>query len=276
MASIGQIIFWGIIILIFIVGGFIILLLSIAFTRYQSIVESKDTFPVGNITQDIILDCTFDPSSVNGKLAVDATITWTKDGLGGVVYLYQDRAAQLQNQNLQFRNRAELFQNAIAVGNASLLLRNITVEDPGTYRCGVSAPSGHGTVSIQLRVAAYSAPSFTETNNSILTAVANTWFPEPNVTWSDHAGNILNGNTSLFTNYNRISRVLSRLEQPVLLNETYTFLIQNNLVKSVSSATITGTGVLETTSFTFSTSPMLLPKWLSLLISLHPWLCWRL
>ncbi|XP_048835016.1 V-set domain-containing T-cell activation inhibitor 1 [Brienomyrus brachyistius] len=274
MASIGQIIFWGIIILIFIVGGFIILLLSIAFTRYQSIVQSKDTFPVGNITQDIILDCTFDPSSVNGKLATDATVTWTKDGLGGVVYFYQDRTAQLQNQNSQFRNRAELFPNAIATGNASLLLRRITMEDSGTYRCGVSAPSGHGTVSIQLRVAAYSAPSFTETD-STLTAEANTWFPKPNVTWSDHSGNILNDNTSLFTNYMGISRVLSRLKQPVLLNESYTCLIQNNLVKSVSNATITGTGVLGTTSFTFNMSPVLLPEWLSLLISLHPLLCWR-
>ncbi|XP_036401459.1 V-set domain-containing T-cell activation inhibitor 1 [Megalops cyprinoides] len=238
MASIGQVIFWSMIVLIFIVGGLLILILSIAFTRSQSsFVETHDPFPVGNIGEDIVLDCKFQPSTADVKRLDQVTITWEKDGLSGVVYRYQNRAAQLRDQNPQFRGRTRLFTDSIAAGNASLLLWNVGIRDAGMYRCSVSAPSGRGSISLTLRVAAYSSPSFTRKEN-LLTAEAQRWYPKPDVTWKDHNGDTLNGSASFFNNSAGILRVVTTLEEPVRVDDTYTCLIQNHLVVSVSQATI--------------------------------------
>ncbi len=118
----------------------------------QGTVESKSPSTVGNLAEDVVLDCRFLSNSGNEKFS-DVSITWLKDSVSGVVYEYKNKAAQLQGQNTQFRNRAQLFSDAISVGNASLLLRNVKLEDEGVYRCSVNAPKVSGTTSVNLRVA---------------------------------------------------------------------------------------------------------------------------
>ncbi|MFT7818274.1 V-set domain-containing T-cell activation inhibitor 1 isoform X1 [Arapaima gigas] len=215
-------------------------------------VESGNQFPVGNLGDDILLDCSFDPTPANGKKAADASVTWTKDGLTGVVYRYENHAPQLQDQNMFFRDMAQVFPDAIAKGNASLLLHSVVMEDAGTYLCSVVAPSSQGTVSIQLRVAAFSAPSFSKVNGT-LTAVAPRWFPKPIVTWSTRDGSILKAQTSLSSNSTGVFRVRSTLTDPAQLNVTCT--IHNSLVKAISQATVTDTGILSKTFYIISASP---------------------
>ncbi|XP_029113693.1 V-set domain-containing T-cell activation inhibitor 1 [Scleropages formosus] len=254
MASVGQVIFWSIIILIFIVAALIIILLCVAFApRQASTVQTGEPFPVGNLGNDVLLDCEFDPSPANGKKAADASVTWTKDGLPGVVYLYENRAPQLQDQNPLFKDMAQVFPDAVANGNASLLLRSVITEDAGTYRCSVVAPSSQGTVTVNLRVAAFSAPSFSETNGT-LTAVAQKWFPEPNVTWSNRNGSTLNATTSLSNNSMGIFRVVTTLSDPLQLDSIYICTIQNSLVRSVTQATVEGTDIFTNTLFSFSSA----------------------
>ncbi len=118
----------------------------------QGTVESISPSTVGNLAEDVVLDCRFLSKSGNEQFS-DVSITWLKDSVSGVVYEYKNKAAQLQGQNTQFRNRAQLFSDAISVGNASLLLRNVKPEDEGVYRCSVNAPKFSGTTSVNLRVA---------------------------------------------------------------------------------------------------------------------------
>lgn len=86
---------------------------------------------------------------------------------------------------------------------------------------------------------AYTAPTFTMAEGT-MTAVADRWFPRPNVTWMDHDQKVLQATTSMTENSAGIFRLVSRLPQ-VNTSETYTVHIHNQLVQSVSRARIAGT-----------------------------------
>ncbi|XP_051999052.1 V-set domain-containing T-cell activation inhibitor 1-like [Xyrauchen texanus] len=251
MTSIGQIIFGSMIFLIVVISGLIIFILAIAFSVSQGTVESSSPSNVGNLGQDVVLNCRFLTNSGNGQLD-DVSITWLKDGLRGVVYEYKKKVAQLQGQNTQFKNRAQLFLDVIPTGNASLLLRSVRLEDEGVYRCSVNAPKISGTTTINLKVAAFSAPTFTQQKEGSLTAEAQRWFPRPNVSWLGQSGVLLNSSTQFSNNSAGITKVVSVYEGPVKADTTYTCVIQNNLVKAVSEATITGNGVTGKTYYIFN------------------------
>ncbi|XP_018966316.1 V-set domain-containing T-cell activation inhibitor 1 [Cyprinus carpio] len=251
MASIGQIIFGSMIFLIVVISGLIIFILAIAFSVSQGTVESRSPSTVGNLAEDVVLDCRFFSNSGKEQFS-DVSVTWLKDSVSGVVYEYKNKAAQLQGQNARFKNRAQLFSDAMSVGNASLLLRNVKLEDEGVYRCSVNAPKVSGTTSVNLRVAAFSAPTFTQQKDGSLFAQADKWFPQPEVSWLSQSGQLLNSSTQFINNTSGIVRVASVLKDPVKEDDTYTCLIQNSLVKAISEATITANSVRERTYFIFS------------------------
>ncbi|XP_041699350.1 V-set domain-containing T-cell activation inhibitor 1-like [Coregonus clupeaformis] len=244
MASLGQIIFWGLIVSIFVTAGLIILILSVSFSGQglggcKGTVDSIDKWPIGNLGEDVILSCKFKTSNNSRESTSQVSITWTKEGLSEVVYKYDKGAVQLTEQNPQFKNRTLLFSDAIVGGNASLLLRDVKVGDKGVYYCSVSTASCSGTASVHLRAAAFSDPKFKRVN-STLTAEAERWFPKPNVTWLDVNDNVLSkSETSFFNNSAGITRFISSL-QPIELYDSYTCIIQNPLVKAVSQATVKG------------------------------------
>ncbi|XP_067301086.1 V-set domain-containing T-cell activation inhibitor 1 [Pseudorasbora parva] len=258
MASIGQIIFASMIVLIVVISGLIIFILAIAFSASQGAVESSSPSTVGNLEEDVVLDCRFLSNSGNVQLS-DVSITWLKDALNGVVYEFKNKAAQLQGQNIQFKNRAQLFSDAISMGNASLLLRNVKMEDDGVYRCTVNAPKVSGTTSVNLRVAAFTAPTFTQQSDGSLFAEAHRWFPKPEVSWLSQSGQLLNSSTHFVNNTAGIMQVTSVLEGPVK-DDTYTCLIQNSLVKAISEATVSANRVTEKTYFIFNTASTKVPS----------------
>ncbi|XP_072542494.1 V-set domain-containing T-cell activation inhibitor 1 [Salminus brasiliensis] len=255
MASIGQIIFWSMIVLIFVCAGLIILLLAIAFSASQGTVKTSAPFPVGNLGQDVVLECRF-LTKTGGDRSSDVLITWEKDGLSGLVYQYKNNAAQLQDQNSLFQNRAQLFPDAIAGGNASLVLRSVRMADAGVYRSSVSAPGVWGRVDIDLRVSVYSVPTISKSDNG-LKAEAPRWQSNPTVIWSDQNGKQLNSSTQFNNVSEGIVQVVSNLTGPLTSTETYTCVIQNPLIKSVSA--VTGDGDLRSSYFLTSSSPKALP-----------------
>ncbi|XP_060909532.1 V-set domain-containing T-cell activation inhibitor 1 [Labrus mixtus] len=255
MASFGNIIFYSMIILIVLFSALIILLLALAFSGESSEVTSTNTLPIANLGEDILLSCNLNIKIELAKLR-QVSVTWGKTNLKGLVHHYQDGAADFVDQNSQFKGRTQVFPEALGSGNASLLLRDVRSSDAGEYTCTISSSEGGGMVNIKLRTAAFTAPKF-KFSNGILVAEASRWFPKPNVTWSDEAGNILNGSTSLKQNSAGIYRVVSTL-QSVNVSDTYTCRIENELMTSVSKATVTDTEVFGRTYFTFSAASTLL------------------
>lgn len=117
----------------------------------QGFLRTTNRSPVGNLGQDVVLDCSFTPKQ-DGKSG-DVSVTWKKIGLTGVVYDYHNQAPDLADQNPIFKDRAQLFRDVVASGNASLLLQRVREQDQGVYQCSVSAPSGQGSLNIHLWVA---------------------------------------------------------------------------------------------------------------------------
>ncbi|XP_029979881.1 V-set domain-containing T-cell activation inhibitor 1 [Sphaeramia orbicularis] len=246
MATLGQIIFYSMVILIIIFAALIILILALAFSGNLSLVQSSNKSPVANLGDSQLLSCYLSTDGQTNRIQ-QMSVTWEKKGLSGVVYRYQDGAADLKDQNAEFKGRTQLFTDSLMTGNASLLLMSVRSSDQGEYTCSISSSDGGGSVSVNLRTGAFSAPTFS-VSDSVLTAVASRWFPEPTVTWSDRDGNVMNGSTSLTPNQNGIFRVESSV-QPVNISNTYTCRIENDLKTVVSEATITASGVSEKTFF---------------------------
>ncbi|XP_074551039.1 V-set domain-containing T-cell activation inhibitor 1 [Halichoeres trimaculatus] len=255
MASFGQIIFYSMIILIVLFSGLIILLLALAFSGSNSEVTSTNTLPIANLGEDVILSCSLNVKLELAKLR-EVSVIWEKTNLGGIVHHYENGADELQDQNSQFKGRTKVFPEALGTGNASLLLRDVRKSDAGEYTCRITSSEAKGTVNIKLRTAAFTAPKF-KFLKGVLVAEASRWFPKPNVTWLDEAGNILKGNTSFRQNSAGIYRLVSTL-QPVNISDTYTCRIENKLVSAVSKATVTDTNVFGRTYITFSAASSLL------------------
>ncbi|XP_068429230.1 V-set domain-containing T-cell activation inhibitor 1 [Clinocottus analis] len=247
MATLGQIIFGSMIALIIIFGTAIILILALSLTGQPSEVSSLDTTPIANLGIDELLSCYLNAESQPARLR-EVSVTWAK--AGRTVYQYRDGAPALGNQDPQFRGRTQLFPKALPAGNASLLLRSVRRDDAGDYTCSVSSSSGSGEVTVHLRTAAFSAPTF-KLSGSVLMAEAPRWFPQPNVTWSDFSGAVLNSSTSAIANFMGSFRINSSL-QPVNVGAMYGCRIQNDLVTAESKASVTESGVTGDTYFTFT------------------------
>lgn len=257
MASFGQIIFFTIITLIVMFSIAIILIFALTFTRQTSEALSSNTKPIGNVGEDLIMDCILYTNVLGQDTFTQVTVTWTRADVEGEVYVYRNGAPDLQNQAPQFRGRTQLFQDSISEGNASLLLRSVRLSDQGDYTCSIDSANGGGEIGINLRTAAFTAPTFSFSNGT-LTAVANKWFPKPNVTWVNQTGGVLQSSTNFSQTPSGIFSVVSTLQVPHF-GEVYSCNIENEFVIAVGEATVTEIGVSERAYFVFSVATISKP-----------------
>ncbi|MGH0157128.1 UNVERIFIED_CONTAM: hypothetical protein FKN15_041961 [Acipenser sinensis] len=265
--------------IIFILAGIIILILATSLGgNASSMVESRFKFPVGNLEGDVMLDCKFIAVDSGGKPVTTIMVTWEKEGLTGVIHKYASNVNQLQDQNPHYKDRTLMFPDQINNGNASLLLRNVQWDDEGSYTCSVSNSNGQGKVNVNLRVAAYSAPKFTMEASgqaATLKAVAQRWYPKPTVSWTDFKGANLTGETEFSNNSAGIFKVTSILKT-VKVDDSYECIIENALVKSVSNALVTDSGVTEKNYFKMNSAAVPLPHWLIFSFHFPLWAYWIL
>ncbi|MEQ2301279.1 hypothetical protein AMECASPLE_034279 [Ameca splendens] len=82
--------------------------------------------------QDIILPC----RAPDSKPVI--AVKWTRTDLGpDYVFLYRDDQISLENQLLSYKNRVDLKETQMKDGDVSLVLKNVTTDDRGTYECRV-------------------------------------------------------------------------------------------------------------------------------------------
>lgn len=85
--------------------------------------------------ENVTLSCRFKLSS--DYLLTKLQIHWHvfRDHAGSVVHSYYDSADQLQDQDVEFRGRTQLFLKELGQGVAALNLSRVQPSDSGDYRC---------------------------------------------------------------------------------------------------------------------------------------------
>ncbi|XP_026225203.1 V-set and immunoglobulin domain-containing protein 1-like [Anabas testudineus] len=109
-----------------------VLLLSFCFLVSATEVPQSITVEPGH---DVILPCTF--SSRSPVMVTE----WTRRGLEpNYVFMYRDGQYDPDQQYPSFKNRVEMKDKQMKNGDLSLILKNVTTDDAGTYECHVFQP----------------------------------------------------------------------------------------------------------------------------------------
>ncbi|CAI5660326.1 unnamed protein product [Oreochromis niloticus] len=87
-----------------------------------------------NITTKSGHDVTLPCRAPNNNIIV---VEWSRADLDEYVLLYRDEGSVLEEQHPSFKNRVDLQDRQMKDGNVSLILKNVTINDTGTYECRV-------------------------------------------------------------------------------------------------------------------------------------------
>ncbi|XP_039892413.1 programmed cell death 1 ligand 1-like [Simochromis diagramma] len=78
------------------------------------------------------------PCHANSKIPIIA-VKWSRADLGEkYVLFYRDEQFVPVNQHPSFKNRVDLQDKEMKDGDVSLILKNVTINDAGTYECQVA------------------------------------------------------------------------------------------------------------------------------------------
>ncbi|XP_036799663.1 uncharacterized protein LOC110489621 isoform X2 [Oncorhynchus mykiss] len=128
--------------------------------------------------EDCVLPCSFQRGS-------DELSHWLKvEDKDLNIHSHYNSTDQLKQQSQRYRGRTALFNDQIPKGNASLLLRGITLQDQGRYKCYTSTIKGNMESFINIAVEAPVRLVDIQLSDDIITCSSTGIYPEPKLTWS--------------------------------------------------------------------------------------------
>nr|XP_055050918.1 junctional adhesion molecule-like [Misgurnus anguillicaudatus] len=96
------------------------------------------------------------PCYVEAPLPVNTEkVEWRKTDSETLVHLYKDGDIRAEAQHQDYHDRAHFFTENIKHGNFSLLLKNVTAEDEGVYRCKVYTKQVAGKTLVEIKDVEY-------------------------------------------------------------------------------------------------------------------------
>ncbi|KAL4008516.1 hypothetical protein ACER0C_002368 [Sarotherodon galilaeus] len=103
-----------------------------------------------NITAESGQDVTLTCRALNNNIRA---VEWSRADLGDeYVLLYRDGRFEPDDQHPSFKNRVDLQDRQMKDGDVSLILKEVTINDAGTYECHVVQGQGLRIITIYLRV----------------------------------------------------------------------------------------------------------------------------
>ncbi|XP_014834458.1 PREDICTED: butyrophilin subfamily 1 member A1-like [Poecilia mexicana] len=109
-----------------------LLLLSVVFMQFVAAADQNNVTIKATVGDNAILECK-DPDQ--GTIRV---VDWSRTGLGsGSVLLYKDNQLDPAAQHPSYRDRVDLLCIQLRKGDVSLLLKDTTTDDSGTYECRI-------------------------------------------------------------------------------------------------------------------------------------------
>ncbi|KAG7487329.1 hypothetical protein MATL_G00022090 [Megalops atlanticus] len=143
-----------------------------------TLTECQDTPITCLFSEACVLPCSFRRSG-------EEVIHWqTLAGQVITVHSYYYGNDQLKHQNGTYKGRTSLFKDLISHGNASLLLRNTSIQDQGRYKCYTSTTLGNQESFVSLRVEAPIKSVSMERTSEGVTCMSQGIYPSPRVSWS--------------------------------------------------------------------------------------------
>ncbi|XP_043533940.1 butyrophilin subfamily 1 member A1-like isoform X3 [Chiloscyllium plagiosum] len=112
------------------------------------IVTTSEKPTVVTVGQDVVLECQLIPAAAPEEMEV----RWFRKGWQRIVHMYRKGKDEPDEQMKEYFGRTELFHDEFGKGNVSLLLRNVTVKDNGTFRCFVVSKALDAEGPVELKV----------------------------------------------------------------------------------------------------------------------------
>uniref|UniRef100_A0A8C6SIJ1 Ig-like domain-containing protein n=1 Tax=Neogobius melanostomus TaxID=47308 RepID=A0A8C6SIJ1_9GOBI len=127
-----------------------------------------------------LLPCSFKPG--------DLVIAWSKGRM--TVHIFDQGKDELKDQDASFRGRTSLFPEQFFVGNTSMQLFKVTVDDEGIYHCFVHDRKTFQQThkDIHLRVESPVKALSMEWKGDVLVCSSEGIYPQPNVRWAPPLG----------------------------------------------------------------------------------------
>ncbi|KAG6927423.1 HERV-H LTR-associating 2, partial [Chelydra serpentina] len=85
------------------------------------------------VNKDVLLPCIVGEGGA--MHLADVTVNWQDSETQEIVHSFYHSKDHLEHQGERFRGRTQLFPQEFSKGNASLLLKRLTLNDTGNYSC---------------------------------------------------------------------------------------------------------------------------------------------
>ncbi|XP_023181632.1 CD276 antigen-like [Xiphophorus maculatus] len=177
------------------------------------------------------------------QLGSDPLIHWYQDSAGDVgVHSYYEGRDQLGYQNQNFQNRTSLIQDQISGGNASLLLKEVKIQDEGRYKCYTSIRTGYKELFINLKTEAPVSDINIHQDGNRITCSSEGIYPQPELTWSTEppSNTTLNESTRIQKTEDQLYDISSSLTVPDGSDRIYSCTIRTR--SNNKTATLNKTG----------------------------------